>query len=149
MHVCGRLLLCDGPNDLPTNYSILAPAFRPRLSGRSPTCEGRRRLPTAALTCSRRYVFGDEFASAVRCIALLLQWGGALGAYQAGVYEALSEADFVPTGSPVSRSAPSMVRSGNFVYLDTATRKIGPEHIMASAALPPGFPAVEIEGEHY
>ena len=41
------------------------------------------------------------------------------------------------------------VRSGNFVYFDSATRKIGPEHIMASAALPPGFPAVEIEGEHY
>jgi NTE family protein len=40
-------------------------------------------------------------------------------------------------------------RTGNFVYFDTATRKIGPEHIMASAALPPGFPAVEIEGEHY
>lgn len=27
------------------------------------------------------------------CIALLLQGGGALGAYQAGVYQALSEAD--------------------------------------------------------
>jgi NTE family protein len=41
------------------------------------------------------------------------------------------------------------VRSGNFVYFDTATHTIGPQHIMASAALPPGFPAVEIEGEHY
>jgi NTE family protein len=41
------------------------------------------------------------------------------------------------------------VRSGNFVYFDTETQAIGPEHIMASAALPPGFPAVEIEGEHY
>ena len=41
------------------------------------------------------------------------------------------------------------VRSGNFVYFDTATQAIGPEHIMASAALPPAFPAVEIEGEHY
>ena len=30
------------------------------------------------------------------CIALLLQGGGALGAYQAGVYEALSEADLAP-----------------------------------------------------
>jgi NTE family protein len=30
------------------------------------------------------------------CIALLLQGGGALGAYQAGVYEALSEANLHP-----------------------------------------------------
>jgi len=30
------------------------------------------------------------------CIALLLQCGGALGAYQAGVYEALTEADLHP-----------------------------------------------------
>jgi len=41
------------------------------------------------------------------------------------------------------------VRSGNFVYFDTTTHTIGPEHIMASAALPPAFPSVEIEGEHY
>jgi NTE family protein len=41
------------------------------------------------------------------------------------------------------------VRSGNFVYFDTNTHTIGPEHVMASGALPPGFPAVEIEGEHY
>ena len=30
------------------------------------------------------------------CIALLLQGGGALGAYQGGVYQALSEADIQP-----------------------------------------------------
>jgi NTE family protein len=41
------------------------------------------------------------------------------------------------------------VRTGNFVYFDTATHRIGPEHVMASGALPPGFPAVEIDGEHY
>jgi NTE family protein len=41
------------------------------------------------------------------------------------------------------------VRGGNLVYFDTTTHTIGPRHIMASAALPPGFPAVEIEGEHY
>jgi NTE family protein len=41
------------------------------------------------------------------------------------------------------------VRTGNFVYFDTTTHTIRPEHIMASGALPPGFPAVEIEGEYY
>ena len=46
------------------------------------------------------------------------------------------------------------VTSGNFTYFDSVEfkklgKKIGPEHIMASGALPPGFPAVEIEGEHY
>ena len=41
------------------------------------------------------------------------------------------------------------VRSGNFVYFDTTTHTIGPEHIMASGALPPSFPPIEIEGEHY
>jgi NTE family protein len=41
------------------------------------------------------------------------------------------------------------VASGNFVYFDNRTHTIGPEHVMASGALPPGFPAVEIEGEHY
>ena len=30
------------------------------------------------------------------CIALVLQGGGALGAYQAGVYEALAEAELHP-----------------------------------------------------
>jgi NTE family protein len=199
------------------------------------------------------------------CIALLLQGGGALGAYQAGVYEALTEADLDPdwiagisigaiNGALIAGNAPKTrvdklrafwervtakpcsdwserlfpakgdavrqwrnqvssnlalasgasgfftsrfptpwlhppgtmeatsvydtsplkatlerlidfdrinansmrlsvgavnVRSGNFVYFDTTTHTIGPEHIMASAALPPGFPAVEIEGEHY
>lgn len=41
------------------------------------------------------------------------------------------------------------VRSGNFAYFDSNRQKIGPEHIMASGALPPGFPPVEIDGEHY
>ncbi|MEO6032542.1 MAG: patatin-like phospholipase family protein [Burkholderiaceae bacterium] len=41
------------------------------------------------------------------------------------------------------------VRTGNFCYFDSAQQRIGPEHIMASGALPPGFPAIEIEGHAY
>jgi NTE family protein len=41
------------------------------------------------------------------------------------------------------------VRSGNLVYFDSPSRVIAPEHVMASGALPPGFPAIEIDGEHY
>ena len=33
------------------------------------------------------------------------------------------------------------MRTGNFVYFDNATHTIRPEHVMASGALPPGFPA--------
>jgi len=41
------------------------------------------------------------------------------------------------------------IRTGNFAYFDNATDVIRPEHIMASGALPPGFPPVEVDGEHY
>ena len=41
------------------------------------------------------------------------------------------------------------VRSGNFAYFDTSTHVIESRHIMASGALPPAFPAVEIDGEYY
>ncbi|KIZ46855.1 MULTISPECIES: patatin-like phospholipase family protein [Rhodopseudomonas] len=41
------------------------------------------------------------------------------------------------------------IATGNFTYFDNTRHTIGPEHIMASAALPPGFPAVEIDGEFY
>jgi NTE family protein len=41
------------------------------------------------------------------------------------------------------------VRSGNFAYFDTSTHVIQPKHIMASGALPPAFPAIEIDGEYY
>jgi len=46
------------------------------------------------------------------------------------------------------------VTSGNFKYFDNFEfkklgKRIGPEHIMASGALPPGFPSVVIDGEHY
>jgi NTE family protein len=41
------------------------------------------------------------------------------------------------------------VHTGNSVYFDSKKQAIGPEHIMASGALPPGLPPIIIEGNHY
>ena len=41
------------------------------------------------------------------------------------------------------------IHTGNYEYFDNRERRIGPEHIMASGALPPGFPPVEVEGRFY
>jgi NTE family protein len=46
------------------------------------------------------------------------------------------------------------ITSGNFRYFDNVEfkrqgKRIEPEHIMASGALPPGFPAVMVDGEYY
>ncbi len=41
------------------------------------------------------------------------------------------------------------VRTSESVYFDNFKTRIGPEHVMASGALPPGFPAILIDGQHY
>jgi NTE family protein len=43
------------------------------------------------------------------------------------------------------------VRTGNSVYFDNRDPdfELGPEHVMASGALPPGFPPIRIDGEAY
>jgi NTE family protein len=41
------------------------------------------------------------------------------------------------------------IKTGNFIYFENQTHKIAAEHIMASGALPPGFPAIEVDGEYY
>ncbi|MEO6960181.1 MAG: patatin-like phospholipase family protein [Burkholderiaceae bacterium] len=41
------------------------------------------------------------------------------------------------------------VSTGNLVYFDNTRTSLRAEHFMASGALPPAFPAVEINGEYY
>jgi NTE family protein len=252
----GEMVLNDSPPAPAITHVPANDCRRPRAA----ECHARRLSPIAGDAASQ-----TRLRPPFECIALLLQGGGALGAYQAGVYEALADADLHPdwiagisigaiNGALIAGNAPEArvnklrafwervtakpygdwsehlfpaksdavrrwrnqisanlalvngasgfftprfpapwlhppgtreatsaydtgslkatleqlidfdrinasrmrlsvgavnVRTGNFVYFDTETHTIGPEHIMASAALPPGFPAVEIEGEHY
>ncbi len=41
------------------------------------------------------------------------------------------------------------MKTGNFRYFDSAFERLNPKHTMASGALPPAFPAVEIDNEYY
>ena len=79
--------------------------------------------------------------------------GGATSYYETAklrsTLERLVDFDRINSGSARFTVGAVNVRSGNLVCFDTKTHRIGPEHVMASGALPPGFPAVEIEGEHY
>lgn len=52
--------------------------------------------------------------------------------------------------SPVRLSVGAVdIESGQMRYFDSHKETIGPEHIMASGALPPAFPPVEIGGRFY
>jgi NTE family protein len=63
--------------------------------------------------------------------------------------EALVDFDLLNDGKKRLSVGAVNVRTGNFIYFDTRRMRIGPEHIMASGALPPALPAVKIEGEYY
>src|SRR6267154_5719792 len=78
------------------DYPPIAPAISPvppddRRCTRAAGCSTRRLSPTAGDMVSR-----TRPRPPFERIALLLQGGGALGAYQAGVYEALTEAGLHP-----------------------------------------------------
>jgi NTE family protein len=41
------------------------------------------------------------------------------------------------------------VTTGNFVYFDNRNEEIGPEHVLASSAVPLSFPMVKIGTDYY
>jgi NTE family protein len=67
-----------------------------------------------------------------------------------GTLERLVDFDRINNAEAMRLSVGAVnVRTGQFSYFDSAKMTIRPEHVMASSALPPGFPPVEIDGEHY
>src|SRR5690349_3184010 len=100
--------------------------------------------------------FGAAGFFAARPLMPWLQPGGTLAAtsfydtkHLKQTLERLVDFDRLNAGMTRFSAGAVNVRTGNFVYFDTSTHKIAPEHVMASGALPPGFPAVEIDGEQY
>ena len=63
--------------------------------------------------------------------------------------EELVDFDYLNREGPRLSVGAVDVQSGNFAYFDSAEIRIRPEHIMASGALPPGFPAVKVAGRSY
>jgi NTE family protein len=63
--------------------------------------------------------------------------------------EQLVDFDLLNSGTMRLSVGAVNVCSGNFVYFDTANQRLDARHIMASGALPPGFPPVEIDGEWF
>ncbi len=91
-----------------------------------------------------------------RMVHPLLQPAGTPGAtsfYDTSVLkttlEGLVDFDRINSGEMRFSVGAVNVATGNFVYFDNEAHVIRPEHVMASGALPPGFPSIEIEGEHY
>jgi NTE family protein len=64
--------------------------------------------------------------------------------------ERLVDFDRINAGHEMRLSVGAVnVESGDFTYFDSGETTIRVEHIMASGALPPGFPPIEIDGEQY
>jgi NTE family protein len=66
-----------------------------------------------------------------------------------GTLERLASFDLVNAGPTRLSLGATKVVSGEVVFFDNTHQAIGPEHVMASGSLPPGFPAMVVDGELY
>lgn len=63
--------------------------------------------------------------------------------------ERLCDFDRINSGEQQVSVGAVNVRNGNLVYFDSQSTTLKAEHFMASGALPPALPAVDIDGEYY
>ena len=61
----------------------------------------------------------------------------------------LADFDLMNSGAVRISLGATKVTNGELVFFDSKHRRIAPEHVMASGALPPGFPPMRIDGELY
>jgi NTE family protein len=61
----------------------------------------------------------------------------------------LVDFDLLNSGAVRYAAGAVNVLNGNFAYFDSTRTRIEPEHVMASAALPPAFPPVQIGTDYY
>ncbi len=67
-----------------------------------------------------------------------------------GTLQELVDFDLLNSEDSVRLSVGAVdVHTGNSVYFDNQDLALGPEHVMASGSLPPGFPPTVIDGTHY
>ncbi|HEU4921945.1 MAG TPA: patatin-like phospholipase family protein, partial [Burkholderiales bacterium] len=102
------------------------------------------------------------FASGIRAffVPRPLRWGGVharVGLDEASYYntaplrETLSQlVDLDMLGKQMRLTVGAVnVRTSRMRYFDSRDERVGLEHVMASGALPPAFPAIRIDGEPY
>jgi len=85
-------------------------------------------------------------------------WPPPLGAAALGLYDTaplrdrlleLVDFDYLNTKGPRLCVQAVDLEAGDMTVFDSAATSIGPEHVMASGALPPGLPPVKIDGRLY
>jgi NTE family protein len=106
------------------------------------------------LSAHSALIFGQPGFFAPRHVLEWLLTGNQTSYYDTrplkGTLERLVDFDRINSGKEIRCSVGAVnVRTGRFAYFDSEEISIRPEHVMASGALPPGFPPIEIDGEHY
>ncbi len=101
-------------------------------------------------------MFGVPGFFSPRLVSPFLSWPGspnALSFYDTSPLRdtlmELVDFDMINSGKTRLSVGAVNVKTGNFRYFDTKTERLTVDHILASGALPPGFPPVLIDGEYY